>query len=1308
MSLSLFQRGLILVGVPLLLEILLISSLSFLLYQSAEERLQENKYRKFASEVASLIGYVSSAPFELASSIQSRDEKHFRRYESQVLRSRKALDEVGQIIKDIPEVTQSDYDELKKSVDAVFDVTKDIAAKRKDVDSFNTIEKMESFQATLSKTKRSCYLHLERMFDVGDEMTEIAQAKLNRTQEIQLLIVQIGIVANLLVAVALTFFFKRGISQRIGVIAENTNALARGDSLLSELGGTDEIGKFDHAFHKMLEQLAAASKNEKDLFENASDVILVLDADGKFERVSPASNKDWHYSPDELLGKSLDTILPASEKESVLLHLENVRNNLDRPSFESIILTKNSSERVGLWSAYWSSEESKMYCIVHDATEARSIENERKKFLELISSDLKIPLQVISDSFRKIGTIFGADVSPKLTEKLDMTRKNLRRLLALVNDLLLVSQMESGSFELDLQSQDLNELMRSAAADLEALLSNKQIELLVQDCDSCVFADHGRVVQVIVNLLSNAVKFSAKQSQITLTGRISEDDLDSVRIEVRDQGRGVPPSHIDKIFEKFSQVEVADGKRKAGTGLGLPICKQIIELHGGKIGVNSVENQGSTFWFTLPRNQSAFEKTIASSSISETALAEQKAPTDPVAAVPFDRLNSGAEAASNVDHKELASVGHEGTLQTTLRTNSDFASKLSRQSHEQSAQELDSARTQYNHNFLSNFFSGLSMGQKGTLLVAVPLAAEIVLSGFLFQSLLQTQHYRMRELHRRQVALTASKLSKFILYSSGSVVNNVKSFRWDRFLKSIKACRTLEVILNDLVAEDPFERKEFEQFMRLAGNLNEYSLKLVKSNLANSNEGVASLLQEKVRHLKDVAAVCTHLRNIIHEAEKKEFASPERELSQRHIQVMLLYLALFINIAFSVFLSILFSVGVSKRILVMADNARRLANDDRLNPLIGGKDELARLDQAFHHTANLLAEARRKERAVLDNSKDVLCVLSREGQFVSVNHAATQYWGFDKRELLSMNVKQIMNSADFELLKNAVLNDTAGGDTLVALELNVMRENGSSVPVLWSATRRLGQENIFCVVHDITNKRALEELRREFLAMVSHDLRTPLTSIVVVASLLEAGAFGPIPSECAEPIATVKLNVQSLLELISDILDLEKLSAGKMQLNLSKVAWSSVVLQMHNLALTLRCPFDVDISEELADELVEIDEERLVHALMSLAKYLAFHTPDEAGRSIQVSFERLNDGMKVVIGDNSSTQADGLQTLFDTENRAAKTVLMRDETFHPEIAVPLAKKIIDSHSGEIEFLFGNSGNRLDIFLFRKSETAGKS
>jgi signal transduction histidine kinase len=128
------------------------------------------------------------------------------------------------------------------------------------------------------------------------------------------------------------------------------------------------------------------------------------------------------------------------------------------------------------------------------------------------------------------------------------------------------------------------------------------------DNDLQAYFDQEKLIQVLINLLSNAYKFSPQSTQVRVVAVPTEGvDKGFVRLAIIDQGRGVPAANQAKIFERFRQSEAADGRNQKGSGLGLSICKAIIEQHRGQIGVKSQDGNGSTFWFTVPNNQTVFD-----------------------------------------------------------------------------------------------------------------------------------------------------------------------------------------------------------------------------------------------------------------------------------------------------------------------------------------------------------------------------------------------------------------------------------------------------------------------------------------------------------------------------------------------------------------------------------------------------------------------------------------------------------------------------------------------------------------------------
>jgi two-component system phosphate regulon sensor histidine kinase PhoR len=190
------------------------------------------------------------------------------------------------------------------------------------------------------------------------------------------------------------------------------------------------------------------------------------------------------------------------------------------------------------------------------------------------------------------------DLNEQQQRYLGVADRNSRRLLGLVGDLLLFAQIRSGKFRLHREPVDAVELARDAFSAVAPAADAKQIELvLVDGAQAPLTADRARLGQVLDNLLSNAVKFTPAGGTVSLT---VQPDGDQVRLEVADTGMGIPYGEQEQLFGRFFRSSNATAQAIPGTGLGLTIVKALVEAHGGRISVDSVEGSGTTFRIDLP------------------------------------------------------------------------------------------------------------------------------------------------------------------------------------------------------------------------------------------------------------------------------------------------------------------------------------------------------------------------------------------------------------------------------------------------------------------------------------------------------------------------------------------------------------------------------------------------------------------------------------------------------------------------------------------------------------------------------------
>lgn len=236
-----------------------------------------------------------------------------------------------------------------------------------------------------------------------------------------------------------------------------------------------------------------------------------------------------------------------------------------------------------------------------DITERRAIEQMKNEFISIVSHELRTPLTSIRGSLGLLASGLLKKFPDKAEKMLKISVENTDRLVRLINDILDIERLESGKVTVEQIECDLANLMLGASETMQAMANDNGVKLVVEPFSVKVWADSDRCLQVLTNLLSNAIKFSGEKGEVRLSAETVElDDGRWARVAVRDNGRGIPPEKMSKIFERFGQVDASDSREKGGTGLGLPICRTIVEQHGGRLWVESVVGEGSTFLFTLP------------------------------------------------------------------------------------------------------------------------------------------------------------------------------------------------------------------------------------------------------------------------------------------------------------------------------------------------------------------------------------------------------------------------------------------------------------------------------------------------------------------------------------------------------------------------------------------------------------------------------------------------------------------------------------------------------------------------------------
>ncbi|MEA2465705.1 MAG: hypothetical protein QOJ98_3452 [Acidobacteriota bacterium] len=231
-----------------------------------------------------------------------------------------------------------------------------------------------------------------------------------------------------------------------------------------------------------------------------------------------------------------------------------------------------------------------------DVSEREEVDRLKKDFVSTVSHELRTPLTSIRGSLGLLASGVMGDLTAEARQLVTVAERNSIRLITLINAILDFEKLESGNDEMDLRPVPLQRIFDRALESVSAFAEQEGVRIEVERTGAVVKADETRLIQVLVNLLSNAVKYSHRGGAVTMRA-LSLDG--QVEAQVIDRGRGIAAGKQEKIFERFHQVDSSDARTQPGTGLGLAICKAIIEQHGGTIGVESVEGEGSTFSFRI-------------------------------------------------------------------------------------------------------------------------------------------------------------------------------------------------------------------------------------------------------------------------------------------------------------------------------------------------------------------------------------------------------------------------------------------------------------------------------------------------------------------------------------------------------------------------------------------------------------------------------------------------------------------------------------------------------------------------------------
>jgi two-component system, OmpR family, phosphate regulon sensor histidine kinase PhoR len=368
-------------------------------------------------------------------------------------------------------------------------------------------------------------------------------------------------------------------------------------------------GESERALQKLQQAQAQASlqiqTQQEALFDSMAEGLLLLDEAGRVQLANRAFNRLFGVST-EIRSRTIIEALRLHELTELVDILGTQKQVLGR---ELKIARPNERWVQVNGSAIFDGAGHRhgTVLVFHDLTRLKQLERTRQEFVANVSHELRTPLSLIKGYVETL--LDGAKDNPEVAAKfLQTIDRNAERLKLLIEDLLTISELESGRVKLNLQSVPLRPMTEKVLADFRSRASAKQMTLLDQVPDLRVRADSDRLEQVLCNLVDNAIKYGRSQGTVLVMAHPSNGE--QIEVSVQDDGPGIPAESIERVFERFYRVDKARSREQGGTGLGLSIVKHIVQGHGGRAWAKSEPGHGATFYFTLPQDPGGLQQAL--------------------------------------------------------------------------------------------------------------------------------------------------------------------------------------------------------------------------------------------------------------------------------------------------------------------------------------------------------------------------------------------------------------------------------------------------------------------------------------------------------------------------------------------------------------------------------------------------------------------------------------------------------------------------------------------------------------------------
>jgi PAS domain S-box-containing protein len=571
-----------------------------------------------------------------------------------------------------------------------------------------------------------------------------------------------------------------------------------------------------------------------------------------------------------------------------------------------------------------------------------------------------------------------------------------------------------------------------------------------------------------------------------------------------------------------------------------------------------------------------------------------------------------------------------------------------------------------------------TLTKKVLILVAIPVVFELALVGVLLNLIANVQDARAKSAHARELsshitALMANFIRRATLVALRRMMSDQEMTNSEKALAA--KARTEMEIIKQLASSEKSEAQKWAELEKTGYYLDAEFAATQEINFEEDQLKAAKTIALANKNFNRMFAICDQLsgmQNNLQAENQAYFEKYDTQLKQ------VIELSLLASVVLACCLTAYFNISTSRRLKILMANTTALAAGKAPDKIVSGNDELAEIDLIYHQMYQDLTVLRQKERAILDNASQVICSLDKDLRLSDINDASNKMWGFPPSQLIGKRLLDLIQDQDKSTVRN-ILQNAIQNKTEARFEAKIVKADKSLSETSWSATWSDEQSSLYCVVTDISKQKELERLKQEFVSMLSHDLRTPLNSVLAAIELVSSGHF-TLDDQVKVYMDRAHRNLKFSLSLINQLLEIEKMEAGHVSLEVDATSTKEIVSKSLEAVLDLSNAKSIKIVIPETNYELIADSERLVQVLINFLGNALKFSPDNS--TITISEEQNDLYTKISVTDQGrGIPADQQAGIFDRFKQVSPTDKVEKQG--SGLGLAICKSIIEAHHGRI-------------------------